>query len=339
MEITVWTILMGFVGLGLASAAYIGLGRIFPSGKERGSDAAFVVKLVSGIGIFALVCVATIPEFREYITGPAAAAPPGVPVDQITVGRTGYVLASVEDELTIPRTLIDNATIYVSTQQPVPRAAWTAVATDTTDASGSVVVTVRGLTSGMAYVTAYKSDYYSEFTTTVIPGPEVLPTTPALIRLKKVGGWEISITNESANITFDGENLVENSTTATSGYFTLNIAPDTAFTALKNIRWLEIKGDDFATLGATIVPTILNNGGTLPSITGDTTLSTAAVANIDFSGDLLYGQVIQVKVTVSVSAASTGTIARISLDDLLGSTGYLNETGAAETVLYIKAVE
>jgi len=338
MEVTAWTVLVFVLGGMGGVVAFQLIRRVLPKRGERGSDVAFVGNLVASIAIAALiVCAIPGTAFHEYLWPAPAAVPPGVPVVQITVGQKGYVLATVEDEYKIPRTLISGADVYVSTQQPVPRAAWIANAKDNTSSAGSVQVTVQGVTSGLVYVTAYKAGYYSDYATTTVPGPET-PSVPAAVKLENVGSWSVSVTENSTNLTFDGENIVENTTTSTTGYFTLNIATSGAFTALKDIQLLEIRGDAYTARGAAIAPVVLKDGGTIVSVIGDPTLSSAATGGYNFTGNLSYGQVIQIKVTVSVSSAGTGTLARIDLDDLLGSAGYLNETGVVLKTLYIKAV-
>jgi hypothetical protein len=326
---------MALAGVAIGAVTYILVDRLFE--RKGHKDLAFLGSFVTAIAIGAIFVVATVPELRSYITGPVAAPAAAGPTVITQVGNKGYVPVSVSDLLKIPATNIAGAEVYVSTSQPVAGASWIAAAQDNTGSNGSVTVTVPGVSSGLVYVTAYKPGFYSEFGTAIIPGPEILPSTATSIKLENVGDWSVTVTDNS-NAVFDGENIIENSKTSTTSYFTLNIATSEAFSALKNIRLQEIRGDAYSTLGAVISPIVLKDGECLPSIQGDPTLTSASVGGYDFSGNLNYGQLIQVKFIVTVASAGTGTIARISLNDLLGSTGYLNETGVAEKLLYIKSV-
>jgi hypothetical protein len=54
----------------------------------------------------------------------------------------------------------------------------------------------------------------------------------------------------------------------------------------------------------------------------------------NFAGDLPFGKTLRIRFTISKTASATGReLFRVSLDDLLGLKGYVNETGISETVL------
>jgi hypothetical protein len=339
--------ILGIVLAALVAALFYSWvsGRL-PKRGERYGDAAFLGKLLASVMIFALIAAQFSPQIGELFgirRAPEAVGPVVIPPEYTVAERMGYVIASVEDAYRIPRTLLENASVYVSVTQPVAGSPWVAVAAGRTGASGSTMIQVPGVTSGMVYVTGYIENYYAASVATTIPGAQVMPSPAqiASIRLPAIGTLSITVSENSSNITYDPSTgyITENTTMATSGYFTLTLATSGAFTALRNLRLLEVRGDAFDTLGAAIAPVVVRDGGTSPSASGDPTLSSAISGGWDFVGDLQYGQMIQIRYTVAVASAGQGTIARIHIDDLLGALGLAGEPGIEETVLYIRAVQ
>jgi hypothetical protein len=340
MVINVQLILLAF-GAVLAFLLTIALGRKGLENIEyfkKHTAIPLVVTIIAGVLIATAVMAAGNTDVRNWLTSPLAApaAPSGGPTKTVLVGNVGEVLASVNDALKLPTTpLVEN--VFVSLQQPlVGGATWNSVADDTTGSNGSVMIDVTGVTSGSVYVTSGGTGYYSNYTTTTIPGPQVIPTTSATVNLVKVGTLSVTLDtdNSYARLTGPTTITIDNGQTA---IFTLKITTSVVWTAIKDLQLVEIQGAAYTTSGAVISPAVTQSGGTTVSGSGDPTLTSAVTGGWGFGGNLVFGQTIKITYTITTSGAK-GLIATINLNDLNGSTGYLGETGIAATSLTVTSV-
>jgi len=324
--------------IGLAVILYKRLeGEPFPSGTGR----TLVSVLIAGMVIVAVS--AFIPQtYGIFWEAPpeAAAVGPVVPGEIITPEKIGYVVANVNDAYKIPTTAIEDAEVHVSLDMPTSEGAWLSLVSENTASNGSCLLEVPGVTSGQVYVAAQKSGYYPAFTTTVIPGAQIIsPSLSASIELAKIGSLKISLTDNS-NASFDESTLTitENVSTSTSAYFTLNIYTENAYTALRDLRIMLMRGDDWDTLDATIAPVVLDAAETSISTTGDVTLTSEVTGAYHCTGDVTYGEILQIKITTAVGSASAGTMFKIYIDDLDGSKDIFGGTGISENVITVKTV-
>lgn len=300
--------------------------------------------VVAFAGVFVIASLALSPTIAGKlgvdVTPAAEEEGPYVPGEQVTAYREGYVLAAVEDEYKVPKTVISGSTVYVSASQPVVGEAWPALGTENTDSSGSALVAVKGVTSGTVYVTAGATGYYPDITTTSIPGAQVVnPALTANIRLSKVGTFKWSTVDRSDNVTPNPDNIEENLTESLSHYFTLCIYTEDAYTALEDLRIMLIRGDDWSTLGASVAPVVVDAAGCSITTTGDTTLSSQVTGSFLVNGDVTYGETLKIKFTTACTSAADGTIAKIYIDDLNGSKDVLGGSGITENVISITAVD
>lgn len=311
---------------------------------ELGHDWSLGGQLITVLAVFmigaAFLCPAVAGFMGMTWAVPEAAAPPTGPiVTPPTAQAEGYVLASVKDTYKIPTDLLSSALVYVSQSVPVANDSWIAIAQENTSSAGSVLVEVPGVTSGTVYVTGYKSGYYSDYVATTIPGAQVMPSASqtAALTVSKIGDLEIS-QYDNNNCFLSGAYIyVDND--ATSAYITLDINVENVYCAIKDIRILEVRGDDFSTTNDSIAPVIISNGGLAVSTFGDPTLTNATTGGWDLLGELQFGNTLRVKWTIATTTTQENqTLARISTDDLGGLEGYLGESGITENILYIQCL-
>lgn len=300
-----------------------------------------MTKTLAQVGTAASVLIIGVAFFAPSIASavglitPAAEAPPvGPVVEQIQAAKQGYVLASVKNAYQMPTTLLADATVYVSLTQPVANNSWIAVAQDNTASTGSVLVTVQGVTSGTVYVTAYKSGYYSDFVATTIPGAQEMPTAALIANVPLVQTGSLLVTqydNSSASYSA-GTITVDND--AESAYITLDFTCENVWMALKDLRMLGIRGTYWTTNAVVMAPVIISDADLTAVTISDPTMTNSTTGGYDLPGNLTFGKTLRIRFTISKTASVTGQeLFRVSLDDLTGLKGYVGETGISETVL------
>jgi len=259
---------------------------------------------------------------------------PTVPVEQIQSEKIGYVLASVEDKYQVPTTLLSDALVYVSLEEPEANDSWVAVAQDNTGSTGSVLVEVPGVTSGTVYVTAWKSGYYSDFTTTTVPGAQEMPTSDLMANIELTRIGSISVTMYDNSNAYLSGNTIRVDNDATSAYITLDIVCDNVWMAIKDLKLLGIRGSAWSTRNVSLAPVIISDADLEADEVGDPTLTNSTTGGWEFPGDLEFGKTLRIRFTISKDAGPTSEeLFRVSLDDLLGLKGYVGETGISETTL------
>jgi len=286
--------------------------------------------LVIGVAFFApsiAQAVGLVAPVAEEEVGP-------VPGEQIMSEKEGYVLASVSDKYQQPTTLLADANVYVSLTQPVANDSWIYYAQDNTSSTGSVMITLPGVTSGTVWVTAYKTGYYSDFVTTQVPGAQVAPTPDLVAGVQLTAVGSLSITQyDNSNASLSGTTItVDND--ATSAYITLDIVCENVWKAVRDLRLLAIRGSYWTTNSVSLAPVIISDADMTPVTIDDPTLTNSTTGGYDLPGDLEFGKTLRIRFTISKSASATGQeLFRISLNDLGGLKGYVGETGISETTL------
>lgn len=299
-----------------------------------------MTKTLAQVGTAAAVFIVAVAFFAPSVaqavglTVPEEAPQVGPVVEQITSEKKGYVLASVRDTYKIPTTLLSNATVYVSTLQPVANDSWIAVAQDNTGSTGSVLVEVPGVTSGTVYVTAYKSGYYSDYVTTTITGAQEMPSSNLIanVPLTKIGSLLVT-QYDNSNAYLSGTTVyVDND--ATSAYITLDITCENVWSAIRDLRMLAIRGSAWSSLSVSMAPVIISDADLSATSIDDPTLTNSTTGGYDFPGDLQFGKTLRVRFTISKTASATGQeLFRVSFNDLGGLEGYVGETGISEKTL------
>ena len=272
-------------------------------------------------------------------TGEAEAAIGPEVITIVQANKEGYVIAAVEDDYLVPKTAVSGATVYVSLDQPVANESWPALTSDNTSSTGSILLTVPGVTSGTVYVTAGKTAYYPTITTTAITGAqEIAPSLVADLQLPKIGSLSWTLT-ENTNAYMQGtENIYENATTSAST-FILRIKTDNAFMALQDLRVLFVRGGAWTTMGAVMAPVVTRvPAGVTTTTTGDITLTTGVTGEIQFTGDVTFGSYIELTFVTSATTPTVGTMATIYIDDLSGTYDVLGGTGVSEQTISIVTV-
>ncbi len=301
---------------------------ILGAGAAIGMSVLLIANFAPGLATSAGITTAA----PEALVGPTV-------VTTVQAAKEGYVIAAAEDDYLVPKTAVSAATVYVSLDQPVVNESWPALTSDNTSSTGSVLLTVPGVTSGTVYVTAGKTLYYPSVTTTAITGAqEISPSLVADLQLPKVGtlSWSIS---ENTNAHKQGtENIYENATTAAST-FVLRIKTDNAFMALQDLRVLFVRGGSWTTMGAVMAPVVTRlPAGVTVATTGDITLTTGVTGEIQFTGDVTFGDYIEITFVTSSTTPTAGTMATIYIDDLSGTYDVLGGTGVSEQTIDIVTV-
>jgi len=318
------------------SAVVGGLSGVWVARKVKEYEGGTLAQILSGglvfIGITLIVSGLTVAPIGEMLglrtkEAPTVQYPPPSPELQ----NVGYVFALVTDKYAYPETYIENASVGVSLQAPTPGGLFVPVAEGTTGANGTVLLQVSGLTSGQVYVMAQKSGYYSDVTSTVIPGAQVYPPESlwAKIKLARIGSLQIDVENRAGN-TYNAvtKQITENLTTAKTQEFIIEFSVPEVYTCVRNLQVVFIRGSDWATLQASpIVVSVVESGGLSVNTTGDISLNRDVSAYMTFSGDLTSEKTIKIKIRTSTATADTGELLRIVVNDLNGGVGYAGETG------------
>lgn len=313
-----------------------------------------MAQTVTQLAIGVSVLVIGVAMFAPSIATAIGLIPPEVPVEpevgpvveEISALKQGYVLASVRNTYKVPTTLIADATVYISLAQPVANDSWVAVAQDNTESTGSVLVTVSGVTSGTVYVTAYKAGYYSDYVATTVPGAQEMPTANLIANVPLTQTGTLLITQyDNSHAMFDGISVIGVDNAATSAYITLDFTCENVWMALKDIRMLGIRGAYWSTLTVSMSPVVISDADLVAVTINDPTLTNSTTGGYDFPGDLQYARTLRIRFTISKSA-SAGTDAsvdeelfRVSLDDLGGLKGYVGESGVTETTLTFQTAD
>lgn len=313
------------------------------TGAAIGMSVLLIAQFAPGMALSAGI----ISEITPAAVGPTVG-------DGVVSYREGYVLAVTEDDYLIPKTAVSAATVYVSLDEPVPNASWPALVTDNTDTSGSILLTVPGITSGTVYVTAGKAasvatdlGYYPDVTTVPITGAQVIsPSLVAGLELPKVGtpSWSLHENtnasdngNDGLNVHVTGEDNIWIDVSSASG-FVIRIKTDNAFHAIQDLRVLFVRGANWSALGATMSPVVTRTpSGVTVTTAGDPTLTTGVTGELQFIGDVTFGNYIEISFVVSCTATVDGVLATIYIDDLSGTYDVLGGTGVSEEKITIRS--
>jgi len=310
------------------------------AGAGRLSQA--LIGFVSFIAVGMVISSVLIPPIGMAL-GLIAPPPPPVPVAP-EVKNVGYVQAVVYDQYKIPKTAIKDAIVQVTLKRPVPGEAIIEIASENTNADGSALLELEGVTSGTVYVIAQKSGYYAAVDQTTVPGAQVYPAEAlwAMPELAKIGTLDLKVTDLSSGATWDAatKTITENLTVSKAHYFTLQLTVTAAYEALRDMQLGFIRGSDWENLGAApLVVTVIDDADTTIETVGDITLSKDISAKLNAVGDLTYAVILKVQVKTNTTYAFSGKeLLRIGLNDLLGAVGFAGEAGISAVEIRVKTV-
>lgn len=327
----------------VATAAIVGLiGRHLLIKREIvGEGVASLTAILAIIGISVAGIASFAPQTAEslQLITPPELTPATVGPGELVViqsDKEGYVLVSAVDDYKRPLDMLSGATIYVSLEQPVGDDVWIPIAEDNTSTIGATSVTVPGITEGTVYVSGGLTGYYPDVTTVTVTGAQTFaPQNTAGLELPQIGALSWSLIENTNGYTQGTENIVDNLTTSTSARYTIRFVCDNGYMAIQDLRILLVRGGAWDTIGASVTAIPVDDGDTLAIESGD--LVEDHTAELLFSGDLVFGQQIEVRIVIAADTAAAGTIATLIIDDLNGDFDVLGGTGISEQTITLIA--
>jgi len=332
-----WILLAFSMVLGFIGASFVA-----KKAAELGAGKA-VQTIVAVISFFAIgmVLAGLLVAPIGYVLGLRVPPPKPVPV-MPEIQNVGFVQAVVTDQYKVPKTAIQDAIVQATLSRPEPGRAIIEIASENTNADGSALLKLEGVTSGTVWVVAQKSGYYSAVGSTSVPGAQIYPVEALWVKpeLAKIGTLSLNVTNLSSGATWDSatKTITENLTTSKAHYFTIELTVTAAYEALRDMQISPIRGSDWENLGAApLVVTVIDDADTTIETIGDITLSKDISAKLNARGDLTYAVILKIQIKTNVAYAFSGKeLLRITINDLLGSVGYAGEAGISATEIRVR---
>ena len=297
-----------------------------------------LVDALSFVGVSILVAgmlVAPLGEalgIRRPAPTPTPAPSPG-PI----VSNEGYVMAVVNNAIT--KEAIEGAKVSVLLSKPTAGESYLSVASDETDANGTCFFRLPGLTTGTVYVMGEMEGYYSDVTSTTIPGAQVYPQESlwAKLSLAEIGTLDGSMENRTPNIALVEDTIFVDFSSTDEQEFVLTIRTTVPNTALKDLKIDMMRLPGWSGNVVSWDVSVSDAGGLSTSVSGD--LDTSVTQSITGTGLLKYGKTLKltVKITLDEGVEDGTQLAYLSVDDLLGGKGYAGEEGVEPFGLYLVA--